>query len=181
MSGTCTTCGASGVDPATQSCRVNVAIDQLYAQTPRIQTFVVGFQLSGSSNLNCNAVHGHTVNSAVPGCDTLTTSTCDDVGAPTCYYDATDATALQNALDDVIQQVSSCRFSVVGVPQDMSKIFVYLEDSGNPADRQEILRFTDWDYYPSSNQIEFFGVSCSQVKGGAKQPLVVFGCPIVGG
>ncbi len=175
LSGVCTTCGPS-ITGAAQSCRVNAAIDRLYSQTPRIKTFVVGFELAQSANLNCNAIHGRTANRAVAGCDALTRTTCDDVGAPTCYYEATDATALQNALDQVIQRVSTCRFDLTGVPISRSQMAVFLEDNGNPEDRAQIFDGVGWRYDSAVNQLELFGSACAQVRGGAKRPIVVFRC-----
>src|SRR5262249_9985485 len=147
----------------------------------RIKTFVVGFQISGSAALNCDAVHGKSARRDVPGCDTLTPTTCDDNGAPTCYYDATDPTALQSAFDDVVQQVSSCRFTLTGTPPDRFGIFVYLEANGNPDDRQPIFDGVGFHYDASTNQMEFFGSACDQVKSGARIPIVIYGCAQQGG
>ncbi len=175
VSNTCTDC-ATG-----QGCRVNAAIDRLYAADPRIKTYVVGFQLSGSSNLNCHAVHGKTANRAVNGCDELTRDTCDDGGAPTCYYDAANAGALQTAFNDIIQQVSSCRFSLTDTPPDFTRMFVYLQDVGDPNDRNEVFRGSNWTYDQSTNQIEFFGTACAEIRSGSREPVIVFGCPFTGG
>ncbi len=175
LSGTCTACGTTLIG-ADQSCRVNAAIDRLYSQTPRIKTFVVGFELAGSSNLNCNAVRGRTARRDIAGCDELTRTTCDDGGVPSCYYEATDAGALASALDDVIQRVTSCRFDLAAVPRDRSLLSVFLENTSNPEDRQQIFDGAGWRYDASVNQLELFGTSCDQVKNGAKKPLVVFRC-----
>ncbi|MEZ0313351.1 MAG: hypothetical protein ACAI38_16385 [Myxococcota bacterium] len=175
VSNTCTDC-ATG-----QGCRVNAAIDRLYGSDPRIKTYVVGFQLSGSSNLNCHAVHGKTANRNIAGCDELTRTTCDDVGAPTCYYDAANAGALQTAFNDIISQVSSCRLSLTDTPPDFTRMFVYLQDVADPNDRDEVFRGTNWSYDQSTNQIEFFGTACDTLRAGSRSPIVVFGCPFTGG
>ncbi len=99
------------------------------------------------------------------------------MGAPTCYYDATNAAALQTALNDVIQQVSSCRFALTSTPPDRYKVNVYLEDPAHPENRTLATPNTEYLYDPTFNQVQFLGTTCSDVKSGARAPIVVFGCP----
>jgi hypothetical protein len=173
--GGCTVCGGTA-SSADQICAVNAAIDRLYAANPRVKTFVVGFENSGSAALNCNAVHGKTANRAVAGCATLDRTICASGTAPTCYYDAGNAGALSTALNDVIQQVSSCRFALNETPPDRYKVTVYLEDPAHPENRTLATPNTQYNYDPNFNQIEFLGTTCSDVKSGDRSPIIIFGC-----
>jgi hypothetical protein len=186
VSATCTVCPSDPTAPfnvnvAAQSCRVNAAIDRLYASAPRIKTFVVGFQISGNTSLNCDAVHGKTARRDVVGCDALTRATCGNTGNPTCYYDASDPTALKTAFDDVIKQVSSCRFTMSSLPPDPFGIFVYLQDPVDSSIRVPVFGGSNWHYDFTTNQIEFFGTVCDEVKSGAQIPIVIYGCAVTGG
>ena len=77
--GNCFDCELAGVgaipqiDPIDQGCKVDAAIDRLYALN-RIRTFVIGFQLQDSDNLNCNAIHGRTVPADNPACVAATSA-----------------------------------------------------------------------------------------------------------
>lgn len=70
LSGTCTTCA-----PGDNACRVNAALDKLFAIDQNIRTYVVGFAFDQvSTNLNCHAAHGRTARS----------DTCPFVGTGNC-------------------------------------------------------------------------------------------------
>jgi hypothetical protein len=111
----------------------------------------------------------------------LTRATCGSSSSLTCYYNASDPTTLLSAFDDVIKQVGSCRYSLNGIPPDPFGIFVYLQDPADSSVRVPIFGGNNWHYDFQTNQIEFFGTVCDEVKGGAQIPVVIYGCAVNGG
>jgi hypothetical protein len=135
------------------------AAGNLYDQNPRVKTFVVGF--GGGVNageLNQTAVEGHT----------------DRPGA-TKYYQADDATELQNALDTILGSVLSCEYQLDQVPEDLSQLYVYAD--GDPVDRDQT-QTDGWDYDSASGTITFYGQICHDLQAGTVTDLnIVYGCP----
>lgn len=181
----CLDCGDYNADGA-QACRVNAVIDQLYALSPRIKTFVVGFAFEEkSANMNCHASHGRTQRTDLAECEALTAETCSEAIA-TCYYEANDKDSLETAFVDIMDRVAACDYSFpapgAGPILDPDRLFFYLVDEGtDPPTRTRIHRGIGWDYFPADKQVRVFGVACDRVKLPTVNPLVIRGCPGGGG
>ena len=162
---------------------MNLAVGRLYSDTPRVRTFVVGFNLSATSaNLNCHAVYGRTARTDVSECAQLTTTDCG-TAATACYQKADDPTALNAALRGILDQVSACSYDMSGQTfPNPQAVYVYLESKTNPGERTRVERYVDWDIISNpAKQLEFYGAACNQLKREAVSPIVVLGCPSVGG
>ncbi|MBI5509462.1 MAG: hypothetical protein HY903_11990 [Deltaproteobacteria bacterium] len=168
---------------ATQyACKVNHALDQLYAGTPRIKTYVVAFNFTATSgNLNCHAVHGRTSAGLCPG---LTDANCA-ASASTCYYDTQQLDELKAALAAIVKQVRGCSLPLGPLPvrADIDKIYLYLEtpNASGPPTLQRVDRWVNWIYDPGGNRIDVFGAPCETLKEGGVVPVVVYGCAVVPG
>ncbi len=94
------------------------------------------------------------------------------VPAEACYFQADDQASLSSAFDEIITEVVSCSYELTGVPPNEFRIFVYLDDGSG----ELVLIPRDyWDYNPVTNQIEFAGTTCEDVKAGLVTPVVVRG------
>ncbi len=173
VGGGCVACSTA------QSCKVNAAIDKLYSQEPHIKTFVIGFQLSGSANLNCNAIHGKTAKD-VGACRTTQPANCASV-PDTCYHVANNTAALQTALDDVISKVATCRYPLDEVPEDSTQVFVYLQDQDAPDVLNRLVSPGDYSYDSVRNEVVLTPVTCAEASSPSdpKTPIVVFGCSVI--
>jgi hypothetical protein len=138
---------------------VKATIDQLYAQTPSVRTFIVGIGDGASSDpnaLNSWADAGHTARAGA-----------------TKYYQVNTAMDLANAFTDIVNGVASCTFQLTMKPADASLIVAYI---GGTAVPQDPTNGTTYD--PGSNSLVFHGTSCDQIKSGAATSLdIVYGCP----
>jgi hypothetical protein len=177
LSGVCRDCNA---DPdAPQACRVDAALDQLYALPTSIKTFVVGFAFGGiSPNLNCHAVHGRT---ARVRCPSVTRDNCRD-STDACYYDANNQADLSAAFNDIIDEVVSCSYQLGQFPGNLDRLWSYLDwDPGPGLDLTRLERYSSWNHNGFLNQVEFFGAACDALKAGLATPVMIYGCPDTGG
>jgi hypothetical protein len=135
------------------------AARNLYQQSPRVKTFVVGFGGGvDASELNDIATEGHT-----------------DRPGPTKYYQADNAAELAAALDAILGSVLSCEYQLDQVPEDLSQLYVYAD--GDPVDRDQT-QSEGWDYDPASGSITFYGQICQDLQDGTVTDLnIVYGCP----
>jgi hypothetical protein len=135
------------------------AARNLFQQTPRVRTFVVGFGGGVDANeLNDIATEGGT---ARPG--------------PTKYYQADNAAELQAALDTILGSVLSCEYQLDQVPEDLADLYVYAD--GTLVDRDPS-QSEGWDYDPASGTITFYGQVCRDLQDGTINDLnIVYGCP----
>jgi hypothetical protein len=126
----------------------------LYAQTPSVHTYVVGFSRD------------------VPA-DALTEVAV--AGGTGTYYQADSADDLIEALDTIAGAVATCEFRLEGEVPDPSEIYVYFNDDpagvgSDPAD--------GWTYDPATGRITFHGASCDRIMSGEVDDIdVVYGCP----
>ncbi|MBW2452963.1 MAG: VWA domain-containing protein [Deltaproteobacteria bacterium] len=93
------------------------------------------------------------------------------------YYQADSATQLQQALDVIANQTLGCVFQLQETPPDPDAIFVFFNNDPQPIPR-DVTHQNGWDYDPQTNQIEFFGSYCDDLKDGNVTDVdIVFGCP----
>lgn len=180
----CGTCNSSGsgccYEGDAAACKVDKAVDSLRALSPSVTTYVVGFAFSSINEyLNCHAVHGGT---SLCGAS-VTTTNCGSA-SQACYYQANDAAALEAALDAIAGKIASCSYTLDQTPSDLSKLYVFLDyGGGSPPVRvdRDPLHNDAWDFDYGSGQITFYGATCDTVKNAVATPMVVYGCPDVGG
>lgn len=124
----------------------------LLAQNPSVLTFAVGMGDASAPQLDEIAMAGGTAVS----------------------YLALDPTALQMALESVLQTIASCTFSLDQVPDDASQIYVFFDkmEPGIPNDP-----VNGWTYDPATNSVTFHGTSCDDIKSGTVVDVdIVYGC-----
>ncbi len=147
-------CGGDGVAAATA----------LRGQSPEVKTFVIGF--SGNKDevnpvqLKAIAEAGGTALASDPG-----------------YYQANDAAGLAAAFQSISGKVLSCSYSLSGVPEDLSLLYIFF-------DGVEVERKMDhsggWDFDPSLQQLTFYNDSCLSLQQGLVTDLrIAYGCPDV--
>ena len=135
-------------------------VAQLFAQSPSVPTFVIGFgdgvdpdELEAMANAGGRPRAG---------------------GQP--YYQADDAASLQAALADIIGSVLSCDYVVEGAGDDPDQLTIYF--NGQPVPRDPSGQ-TGWDYFPAGERLRFAGNACVALQSGVVTDLtIVFGCPI---
>ncbi len=172
-------CGGSSNGEAA-ACKVNSALARLRTLDPPISTYVVGFTLTDQTAINdlkCFAVTGGTSlcasDVAYPDCDA------DEV--PNCHYQATDQQALAQALVDVAGRVGACSFTLERAPPDLSRLFLFLEgDEGSVLVPRTSDGMDNWRLDLAGRQLRLLGDACEAAKAGAT-PIVVYGCPDLGG
>lgn len=128
----------------------------LFAMTPSIRTFVVGFggQVD-KDELNGLATNGGT---ARPG--------------TTKYWQADDAAGLGDALAMIAGSVRSCTYTLSQTPADLAKLYVYLDQTAVTEDGTN-----GWDFDPATNQVTFHGASCMTLQSSSAKLTIVYGCP----
>ena len=121
----------------------------------------------------------------------------------TCFFRADDATELSAAFQDIVGTVASCSYALGETPPDEDRLYIYLDyhcsDRTSESDcllgvdctwasdncSGEAVRLEkdsgSWVYDQSLNQIDFLGSECDAIKSGTVSPLVVYGCPELGG
>ncbi|MBT9556794.1 MAG: VWA domain-containing protein [Myxococcales bacterium] len=134
-------------------------VEALLAQTPSVKTFVVGFGSGVSATeLNSMALAG-----GVPR-----------PNGPPHYYKADSATDLETALAEIGGNVLSCDYVLNQVPADIEELFIFFDDVEQPRDPAHT---AGWDYSLGTNTVTFYGSSCSALKSGSVNDLVmVYGC-----
>lgn len=172
-------CGG-GSDGEAAACKVNSALARLRELDPPISTYVVGFTLTDQTAINdlkCFAVNGGT-----SLCDTdVTYPDCGRNEVSECHYQASDQDALAEALVDIAGRVGACSFTLDQAPPDLTRLFVFLDG----ADGTELVpRVADgeenWTLDLAGRQLRLLGSACDAAKAGAT-PVVVYGCPDLGG
>ncbi len=147
-------CREGGGDPGTEE-----KIEEMAGLG--ISTFVVGFGSGVSpSQLNQFAELG-----GVPKTD--------PADPETLYYQADDATALKQALEDIAGQIIGCEYTLDEDPPDPDALYVFVNDS------QELVRnSTDgWEYDEQTRRLTFKGEACRRLQDGSITDIdVVFGC-----
>lgn len=146
---------------------VTPLIAALYAQSPSVRTFVIGFgsetapnpiasQATDPALLNDWAVAGHT-----------------DRSGPTKYYQASDAASLSAAFQDIVSGVAQCTFNVTTAPADPNLVAGYI--NGVAINKDLVNGFS---YDAASQSVTFHGTSCQQIQNNATADVqVVYGCP----
>jgi hypothetical protein len=146
---------------------VTPIIAALYAQSPSVRTFVVGFgsetapnpiasQATNPALLNDWAVAGHT-----------------DLPGSTKYYQASDATALMAAFKDIVVGVASCTFNVATTPPDPTLVVGYINGVAIANDLAN-----GYTYDVATQSVTFHGTACMQLQNDAMaQVKIVYGCP----
>jgi hypothetical protein len=146
-------CNAAGGDNGT-----TMILSQMFAAG--VPTFVVGFGGGvDPTQLDIFANAG-----GVP-----------QMGTPA-YYQADNQMQLQTALDAIANATLGCVFSLAETPPDPNDIFVFINNDPTqiPRDQQHN---NGWDYDPVTNQVEFYGPLCDQVKNAQVSDVdIVFGC-----
>jgi hypothetical protein len=183
--GACRVCNdePTGTDSfAPDACKVDAALDRLYIEGAGIPVFVVGFAFETvSAKLNCHAAHGRTARS--DNCPAATIDNCD-AQANACYYEASDQASLSTAFDTIVSQVATCSFPLAMEPPSADRIFAYIDtDLGTGQNLQRLFRNVTWrlDESVTPPRVEYLGSACADLLAGNAEPVVVFGCPPVGG
>ena len=140
---------------------VTPIIAALEAKSPSVRTFVIGFGSDTQSNpalLNDWAVAGHT-----------------DLAGSTKYYQAANATALQQAFQDIVVGVASCTFTLNSTPADPSLVVGQL--NGQPIAIDLANGFT---YDVASQSVSFHGSACQLIQNDPSVLVeIIYGCPAV--
>ena len=131
----------------------------LHAETPQIETFVVGFGTDADPNeLDDMAQAGGTALEGDPK-----------------YYQADDAEALVEAFGKIAGSVISCVYVLEMVPPDPQELYVYI--NGMKVARDPMHQ-DGWDYESQTNQISFYGPACELLQSGEGMGVeIIFGCP----
>jgi len=88
------------------------------------------------------------------------------------YYQADDATQLNNALQSIVAGVASCTYQLTDPPDDQIFVFFNNDPGGVPGDPGN-----GWTYDPVTKVLSFHGAACDQIKNGTVNDIdVVFGC-----
>ena len=89
-------------------------------------------------------------------------------GAATQYYDVTDTTSLEAALNKIVGMVASCTIPLTNVPPNLSNVAVSANDSSGKPVKIEQDPANGWSYTSSSmNAIQLNGTACSNLQSGA--------------
>ena len=149
-----------GLPSCNNASDVTAVIDQMYARSPSVRTFVIGVGGETASNpdlLNQWAERGHT-----PRPDPMHK-----------YYQANDAGQLVDAFGTIIDQTQSCTFKVDPPPADASLVAGQLD--GVSLTKDPTNGFT---YDASTQSGIFHGIACDKItQHTAMKVGVVFGCP----
>jgi hypothetical protein len=127
-------------------------------QAAGIDTFVVGF----GSGVDASQMNTWANAGGVPRNDPTTQ-----------YYQADDATTLQSELGTIAGSVVSCTFSLASTPPDPNLLYVFF---GQSSVQRDPTHQSGWDYDSATNQITFYGSSCSELKSQRPKVNVVYGC-----
>ncbi len=128
-----------------------------------IKTFVLGFgQIFG---LDTQLLNDAALAGGVP-----------KPGGPPHYYQASNATELEQALNEIAGGiiVPSCSFALTEEPSDPDLVTVTMDGTAVPRDASHQ---DGWDYYPDSSTITFFGGYCSMIEVGSSSEVeFLYGC-----
>ncbi len=150
-----------GLPQCNSASDVTATIDELYARSPSVRTFVVGVGSETASNptlLNDWAAHGHT----------------DRTDPNQKYYQANDATQLASAFSTIFNQTASCQFAVTP-PNNVDATLVVGQIDGASLPNDPINGFT---YDAATKSGTFHGTACDKItQHTAMKVGVVYGCP----
>lgn len=134
----------------------------LRALVPEVRTFVVGFGGEVDRDaLGEMAAAGGTARAGDPA-----------------YFQADDAVQLEDAFLTIGGSVLSCSYVLDQAPPDDDDLSVYIDREVSPRDATHT---EGWDYDSATNQMTFFGATCTGLQDGtAGELLIVYGCPPVG-
>jgi len=140
---------------------LEVAVAQLRAQPEDVRTFVVGFGSGvNPTQLAAMAMAGGTARDTDP-----------------VYYQADDATALQEAFADIAGSIVSCDFLLAEVPPDPADLYAFFDAE---LVERDPTRTDGWDYDATSNQVTFYGSACAALQANEVDAVdIVFGCPVI--
>ncbi len=158
-------CGGSPPNPDTDSDTETVAAVTALANAG-INTYVLGFGLNLPIGIPAGVLDDAAVAGQVP-----------KPGGPPHYYEANDATQLEQALNDIAGGiiVPTCEYSLASAPPDPDLVTVTIDGTPVPKDPNHN---NGWDYHPDASTITFFGSYCTQIQSGAAANVrFTFGCP----
>lgn len=123
-----------------------------------VPTFIIGF----GSGVDATQMDKFAVAGGVP-----------TVNGTHKYYDASDQTSLDAALDTIAKSTLSCSYTLDSVPPNPNEIFVFFDNTNKvPRDATN-----GWEYDAGKNQVVFSGAACDSLKNGVVKDLdIVFGC-----
>lgn len=142
------------------------AVAALAAAPNDIKTYVLGFGLNLPLGIPAGVLDDAALAGQVP-----------KPGGPPHYYEANNATELEQALNDIAGGiiVPTCEYALASQPPDPDLVTVTIDGTPVPKDPNHN---NGWDYYPDSSTITFFGSYCSQIESGAVANVrFTFGCP----
>lgn len=189
--------------------RTNCALDKLATASDPVRTFVIGFIGGTKGSLNCNAYWGRTstcttdldckaipdqatcqekrdCNWSVDKCDggILTALNCDSV-ADVCYYEATDSQKLLEKLNEIVDSVATCSFTLSKTPSGPEQLVVRLRNNAQGTEETLTQNPGDpagyWTYDSTRTVVEISGPACERIQAGLVTPRVIFGCSSGGG
>jgi hypothetical protein len=92
------------------------------------------------------------------------------------YYQADDAVGLAAAFDEIVRGVVSCEYRLDRAPDDLARVFVFLDDTTMVA--RDTAHGDGWDYDEATQTITFYGGPCDALRAGTARDVdIVFGCP----
>lgn len=98
-----------------------------------------------------------------------------EAGGTDVFIHANDQEALTAAFADIAKSVVSCELALGSEPPDLSKLFVFFDESDQTVPRSDP---NGWKYDAERQVITFVGDACTRVKSGEVQDIqVVYGCP----
>jgi hypothetical protein len=90
------------------------------------------------------------------------------------YYQADDAAALMDALDEIVTGVVSCDYRLDRDVMDLSQLHVFLDRAAVDRDPAGA---DGWNYDAESRTVTFYGSPCQALRDGdATDVDIVFGC-----
>ncbi|MCB9748645.1 MAG: VWA domain-containing protein [Myxococcales bacterium] len=127
----------------------------LLAQARPVKTYVVGFsQDVDAGELNAVAQAGGTQQ----------------------YYPADDLQQLEQALQQIAEDVASCEYLLDDVPPNPDDVHVFFNDDPAGVARDPV---NGWDYDPETNKVTFYGEACALIQNGQVEDIdIVFGCEL---
>jgi len=160
-------CGGTPSVPDTDSGTETVAAVTSLAGTPNdIKTYVLGFGVGLPLGIPAGVLDDAALAGEVPR-----------PGGPPHYYEANDATQLEQALNAIAGGiiVPTCEWSLASQPPDPDLVTVTIDGTPVPRDTGHA---NGWDYHPDASTITFFGSYCAQIESGAVANVrFTFGCP----
>jgi hypothetical protein len=148
-----------GVPSCAAAGGVTSVLQALYAQTPSVKSFIIGFGNETNSNptlLDEWAEAGHTARAATPK-----------------YFQANSLGDLTTAFDSILGAVASCNYALTETPADPMLLTAYLDGQAVALDP-----VNGATYDEATQSLVFHGSACDRIKGAQVEKIeVVYGCP----